>query len=238
VPGTCWEWLSGWRSRRCGPDHGTARARRPDNVGVEEFARPLRKHDVDPSPITQFHRWFREATDGGVRAPEAAVVATATRQGAPSARMVLVKQADQSGFVFFTNYDSRKANELASNPRAALLFDWDRLGRQVRIEGPVQRTTVEESAAYARSRPRGSQLSALASQQSRTVSSREALEERVAELARRYQGADLPLSDGWGGFRLMPRVFEFWQHREDRLHDRLRYTPRGDGSWLLERLSP
>jgi pyridoxamine 5'-phosphate oxidase len=152
--------------------------------------------------------------------------------------MVLIKQADESGFVFFTNYDSRKGGELTSNPRAALLFYWDPLGRQVRIEGPVRRTTPEESTAYARSRPRASQVSALASQQSRTVQSREALEARVAELTQRYEGAELPLSDGWGGFRVTPESFEFWQHRDDRLHDRLRYTPQPGGGWALDRLSP
>jgi pyridoxamine 5'-phosphate oxidase len=205
---------------------------------VPDFSQPLREQDVDPSPFEQFRRWFAQARDAGVREPEAAVVATAGSSGAPSARMVLIKQADESGFVFFTNYDSRKGGELTSNPRAALLFYWDQLGRQVRIEGPVRRTTPEESAAYARSRARGSQLSALASQQSRTVESREALEARVAELTQRYEGAELPLSDGWGGFRVTPESFEFWQHREDRLHDRLRYTPQPGGGWALDRLSP
>jgi pyridoxamine 5'-phosphate oxidase len=205
---------------------------------VPDFSQPLREQDVDPNPFEQFRRWFAEARDAGVREPEAAVVATASSNGAPSARMVLIKQADEAGFVFFTNYDSRKGRELTSNPRAALLFHWDLLGRQVRIEGPVRRTTATESAAYARSRPRGSQISALASQQSRTVEDREALEARVAELARRYQGAELPVSDGWGGFRITPESFEFWQHREDRLHDRLRYTPQPGGGWAIDRLSP
>jgi pyridoxamine 5'-phosphate oxidase len=205
---------------------------------VPDFSQPLREQDVDSNPFEQFRRWFAEARDAGVREPEAAVVATASSNGAPSARMVLIKQADEAGFVFFTNYDSRKGRELTSNPRAALLFHWDLLGRQVRIEGPVRRTTATESAAYARSRPRGSQISALASQQSRTVEDREALEARVAELARRYQGAELPVSDGWGGFRITPESFEFWQHREDRLHDRLRYTPQPGGGWAIDRLSP
>jgi pyridoxamine 5'-phosphate oxidase len=205
---------------------------------VPDFSQPLGEQDVDRDPVVQFRHWFDEARDAGVREPEAAVVATASSSGAPSARMVLIKQADESGFVFFTNYDSRKGGELTSNPRAALLFHWDLLGRQVRIEGPVRRTTPEESAAYARSRPRGSQISALASPQSRVVESREALEARVAELTQRYEGAELPVSAGWGGFRVTAESFEFWQHRRDRLHDRLRYTPQPGGGWALDRLAP
>jgi pyridoxamine 5'-phosphate oxidase len=205
---------------------------------VTDFAQPLREEDVDPSPFVQFTRWFEQAAGEGVRAPEAAAVATATGDGAPSVRMVLVKQADEAGFVFFSNYESRKGGELAANPRAALLFYWDLLGRQVRIEGPIQRTSPEESAAYVRSRARGSQLSALASHQSRPIGGRDALERRVAELAALHEGAELPLPDAWGGYRLTPEVFEFWQHREDRLHDRLRYTKDSDGRWRLERLAP
>jgi pyridoxamine 5'-phosphate oxidase len=173
-----------------------------------------------------------------MRAPEAAAVATASSDGAPSVRMVLVKQADESGFVFYSNYQSRKAAELAANPRAALLFHWDLVGRQVRIEGPVARTSPEESAAYVRTRPRASQVSALASPQSAVIESREWLERRVAELAAAYDGGELPVPEVWGGFRLTAETFEFWQHREDRLHDRLRYTLRGDGTWRLERLAP
>jgi pyridoxamine 5'-phosphate oxidase len=205
---------------------------------VPDFAQPLREEDVDPSPFVQFRRWFDEAAAEGVRAPEAAAVATATADGAPSVRMVLVKQADESGFVFFSNYESRKGDELAANPHGALLFYWDALGRQVRIEGPVTRTSAEESAAYVRSRARGSQLSALASQQSRPIESRAALERRVAELAALHEGEELPLPGAWGGYRLTPEVFEFWQHREDRLHDRLHYRKDSDGRWALERLSP
>jgi pyridoxamine 5'-phosphate oxidase len=205
---------------------------------VSEFAQPLREEDVDPSPFVQFNRWFEQAANEGVRAPEAAAVATATADGAPSVRMVLVKQADESGFVFFSNYESRKGAELESNPRAALLFHWDPVGRQVRIEGPVQRTSPEASAAYVRSRPRGSQLSALASPQSRPIESREALERRTAELAAQHEGVELPVPGAWGGYRLTPDVFEFWQHREDRLHDRLRYTEDGHGGWRIDRLAP
>jgi pyridoxamine 5'-phosphate oxidase len=208
---------------------------------VTDFSQPLREADVDPDPVRQFTAWFAAAQDAGERAAEAAAVATADTDGAPSVRMVLVKQFDEAGFVFYTNYDSRKARELASNPRAALMFHWDLLGRSVRIEGGVARTTAEESAAYVRSRPRGSQISALASPQSQVVPSRSVLETRVAELAREYADREPPIPSGWGGFRLEPTVIEFWQHREDRLHDRLRYTrdPADPGAgWRIERLAP
>jgi pyridoxamine 5'-phosphate oxidase len=199
---------------------------------------PLREEDVDPDPLRQFAVWFRGAANGGVTAPEAVALATASTAGAPSVRMVLMKQYDERGFVFFSSYESRKGRELATNPRVALLFYWELVGRQVRIEGATERTTFEESMAYVRSRPRASQLSALASPQSRTIDSREVLEQRVAQLAARHEGADLPAPDAWGGFRVVPESYEFWQRREDRLHDRLRYT-RGDGGrWGVQRLAP
>jgi pyridoxamine 5'-phosphate oxidase len=162
-------------------------------------------------------------------------LATAAADGAPSVRMVLMKGFDERGFVFYTNYESRKGLELAANPRAALLFHWH--GRQVRIEGRVERTTHQESIAYSRSRPRASQLSALASPQSQSIGSRAELERRVAELARAHPG-DLPAHVGWGGFRVMPDSYEFWEHRPDRLHDRLRYTRGRAGGWQIERLAP
>ncbi len=205
---------------------------------MTDFSEPLREEDVDPDPVRQFHAWFAAAAGAGVRMPEAAAVATAANNGTPSVRMVLVKQADEDGFVFYTNYESRKGRELAVNPSAALLFYWDPLGRQVRIEGGVQRTGPEASAAYVRSRPRGSQLSALASPQSRPVQSRAVLEARVAELADRYADAEPPLPEAWGGFRLTPQTFEFWQNRSDRLHDRLLYRRRPEGGWSIERLAP
>ena len=205
---------------------------------MTDFAQPLREEDVDRDPVRQFHAWFQAAADVGVHMPEAAAVATVANDGTPSVRMVLVKQADEDGFVFYTNYESRKAQELAVNPNAALLFYWDPLGRQVRIEGGVQRTTADESAAYVRSRARGSQLSALSSPQSRPIASRAELEARVAELSERYADSELPLPEAWGGFRLTPQTFEFWQNRNDRLHDRLLYRRRPKGGWAIERLAP
>ena len=203
---------------------------------MEAHAEPLLERDLDPDPLGQFRRWFAEAGPP-VRMPEAAAVATATADGAPSVRMVLVKQFDDRGFVFHTNYASRKGDELESNPRAALLFYWDPLGRQVRIEGPVERITRDETAEYFRTRPRGAQIGAHASRQSRPIGSREELEARVAELEREFDGDEVPVPESWGGYRLVPETYEFWQHRDDRLHDRLRYHRDGQG-WTVERLQP
>ena len=205
---------------------------------MADIAPQLLEEDVDADPVRQFADWFAEEVYAGVRAPEAAALATASADGAPSVRMVLVKRYDDAGFVFFTNHESRKGVELDANPRAALLFHWDRLGRQVRIEGTVQPISPQETAQYVRSRPRGSQLSALASPQSRPIPDRHWLEHRVTEIAARHAERELPLPDVWGGFRLAPETFEFWQHRDDRLHDRLRYRPRDDGGWQVERLAP
>jgi pyridoxamine 5'-phosphate oxidase len=205
---------------------------------VADFALPLREEDADPDPLRQFAAWYRDAAQAGLREPGAVAVATSTLDGIPSARMVLLKRYDERGFVFYTNYQSRKGLELEANPRAARLFYWDPLGRQVRIEGQAERTSADDSAAYTRSRPRGSQLSALASPQSQVIGSRSELEQRVADLAQLYADAEIPVPDGWGGFRLSPNRFEFWQHREDRLHDRLVYTLGDDVPWRLQRLGP
>jgi pyridoxamine 5'-phosphate oxidase len=207
-------------------------------VFMSDHGQPLREQDVDPDPVRQFSVWFEQAGDAGVRVPEAAALASASADGAPSARMVLVKSFDERGFVFFSNYASRKGTELAVNPRATMLFYWDQLGRQVRIEGSVAHTSAAESAAYVRTRPRGSQLSVLASAQSRTIESRDALEERVAELQERFGDGELPLPADWGGFRLAADRLEFWQQRNDRLHDRLLYSRSAEGSWAIERLAP
>jgi pyridoxamine 5'-phosphate oxidase len=205
---------------------------------VQQFAQPLHEEDVDRDPFAQFGRWFEQARGAGVRAPEAAALATATPAGVPSVRMVLVKEMGPKEFVFFTNYGSRKGTELAANPHAALLFFWDALGRQVRIEGAVRRAGAAESAAYVRTRPRASQISALASPQSAVIEDRRQLEQLVADLAARYEDSELPMPESWGGFRLTPATFEFWQHREDRLHDRLRYSRVEEDSWAVERLAP
>jgi len=203
---------------------------------VDDRARPLLERDVDPDPLRQFEAWFEDA-GSAVRAPEAMAVATAVASGVPCVRMVLLKGFDGRGFVFFTGYDSRKGQELTANPRAAILFYWDPLGRQVRIEGPIERTSHDENEPYFHSRPRASQIAALASLQSQPLVSRDALDARVAELTAELEGRDVPLPPAWGGFRLTPESYEFWQHREDRLHDRLCYRRSPEG-WVLERLSP
>jgi pyridoxamine 5'-phosphate oxidase len=198
----------------------------------------LLESDVDPDPLRQFGRWYDEARAAGVFEPDAVALATATLDGAPSARMVLLKGFDERGLVFFTNYESRKGRELESNPRAALLFHWKELGRQVRIEGTVERVSREETEAYVRTRARASQISALASPQSRVMGSREELEALVADCERRHAGSELPIPAGWGGYRLQPQVYELWQHGEARLHDRLRYRRDPAGGWALDRLAP
>jgi pyridoxamine 5'-phosphate oxidase len=204
---------------------------------MDPRARPLNEDDVDPDPLRQFERWFEEARASGIRAPEAAALATATPDGRPSARVVLAKAFGADGFVFYTGTESRKARELRENPRAALLFYWDALGRQVRIEGAVAPISRAEAAAYFATRPRGSRLSAWASPQSTVVDGRSWLEQRVTDFGARFEGAEIALPPAWGGYRLSPEVYELWQHREDRLHDRLRYRRDGD-TWRLERLAP
>ncbi len=197
----------------------------------------LREADVDPDPIVQFQRWFADARATGDPLPEAMTLATATRTGSPSARMVLLKGVDVRGFVFFTNHESQKGKDLAENPRAALVFYWGKLGRQVRVSGTVSQVTSEESDAYFRSRPLESGLSAAASPQSAVIPSRDVLEARVEELRRQYDG-DVPRPAFWGGYRVSPESIEFWLHRENRLHDRLRYTRQPNGTWQLARLAP
>jgi pyridoxamine 5'-phosphate oxidase len=200
---------------------------------------PLREQDAAADPLAQFAAWSEQARAAGVREVEAAALATASADGVPSVRMLLVKSFDERGFLFFTNYASQKGRELAANPSAALLFHWDPLGRQVRIVGRVERASDEETESYVRTRARKSQLSALASPQSEVIDDRAALERRVAELERGYDNdAELPLPSQWGGFRLAPATYEFWQQRIDRLHDRLRYRRAVNGDWVIERLAP
>lgn len=200
-------------------------------------AGPLLESEADPDPFAQFRDWFAAAVEGGEPQPEAMTVASADAQGRPSARMVLLRGLDDRGFTFFTNYGSRKAGELDANPYAAIVWHWAGRGRQVRVTGPVERVEASESDEYWATRPRGSQVGAWASSQSEVVADRAALEAKVAECEARFAGAPVPRPDDWGGYRVVPETIEFWQHRDDRLHDRLRYT-RAGGAWTMERLQP
>lgn len=197
---------------------------------------PLLESDLDANPLRQFERWFERAREA-MEVPEAAALATATPAGTPSVRMVLLKRVDERGLLFNTNSESRKGEELAANPRAALALYWAPLRRQVRVEGAVERVSREETEAYFRTRPRGSRIGAVVSRQSRPIASYEELTAREAELERELAGAEVPLPGWWGGYRVLPEVWEFWQHRENRLHDRFRYRPAA-GGWFVERLQP
>jgi pyridoxamine 5'-phosphate oxidase len=200
-------------------------------------ARPLRSGDLDQDPARQLERWRDSAEAEGEVVVEAAALATATRDGRPSVRMVLVKGFDEGGLRFFTGYESRKGQELAANPRAALCFYWQRQGRQVRVEGVVEMLPEADSDGYFATRPAGARFSAAASSQGQVVAGRDELEARVAELRRRHPDEDVPRPSHWGGYRLVPDAYEFWQHRDDRLHDRFGYR-REDGCWVVERLAP
>ena len=198
----------------------------------------LTRKNVDPDPFKLFEQWFQEAAEAEPVLPEAVSLATATQEGRLSSRMVLLKGFDERGFVFYTNYQSRKGIELAENPNAALLFYWRQLERQICITGTVSKVSREESEAYFRTRPRGSQIGALTSRQSEAIAGREVLESRFQQLMAEYEGREIPPPSYWGGYRLSPATIEFWQGRPDRLHDRLLYKRQPGGPWQLERLSP
>ena len=205
----------------------------------KEYTRAgLKEFEANPNPIEQFRTWFDEVLTSNLHEPNAMALATATLDGRPSARVVLLKGFDERGFVFYTNYEGRKGEELETNPHCALLFYWGELERQVRVEGRVRRVPDKESDAYFAGRPRGSQLGAWASEQSRPVGDRGALEHRLRELEAEYEGRDVPRPPFWGGYRVEPEAVEFWQGRENRVHDRLVYRRSEDGGWRRGRLQP
>lgn len=204
----------------------------------EYASRALTEDAADPDPLRQFSAWFDEALQSQLIDVNAMTLATASQGGEPAARIVLLKSADESGFVFYTNYASAKGRDLAANPRACLLFFWAELERQVRITGAVSRTSGEESDTYFHSRPFESQIGATVSNQSRPITNRSSLEARYAECSEQLQGSVVPRPDHWGGYRLTPETIEFWQGRASRLHDRLLYSRQSDGSWSRSRLEP
>ncbi len=205
----------------------------------KEYGRAgLRESDTDPNPIEQFRKWFHEALAADLREPNAMTLATSTPDGRPSARIVLLKGCDERGFVFYTNHEGRKARELEENPRCALVFYWGELERQVRVEGVAARVPEEEANAYYASRPRGSRLGAWVSEQSRSVERRSLLEKRLRKLEAEYEGREIPRPPFWGGYRVEPEEIEFWQGRENRLHDRLLYRRQSGVGWKIERLQP
>jgi pyridoxamine 5'-phosphate oxidase len=204
----------------------------------EYDAHGLRRADLHSDPIEQFRAWFAAALAADIRDVNAMSLATATVDGKPSARIVLLKGVDSRGFSFFTNYDSEKGRDLEANPFAALCFYWVKLERQIRISGPVERTSREDSAAYFHSRPPGSRLGAWASRQSEPIDSRQILDARLAQMTERFEGSEIPLPPHWGGYRVRPERMEFWQGRPNRLHDRFRYSRQAGGVWQIDRLAP
>lgn len=198
----------------------------------------LTEEQAGDCPLALFRKWLSEALAAGLPEPNAMTLATATRAGVPSARMVLLKALDDRGFTFFTNYDSRKGREMAENPNAALVFHWHPLERQIRIEGSVEVVSEAESDAYYATRPLGSRLGAWASRQSDVISGREFLEQQHAELMAKYPDGNVPRPGNWGGYRVLPRVIEFWQGRPNRLHDRICFVRQANGAWEKKRLSP
>lgn len=209
-----------------------------DDLRNQYIQAGLSETELEPNPLAQFDKWFQDANAAGLFEPSATCLATASRLGQPSARIVLLRGVDEKGFLFFSNYQSNKARELAENPQAALLIAWIELARQVCISGTVSRISREESARYFQSRPSGNQLSAWASPQSQVIPNRQLLEDRWNQFQTQYQDDKIPLPPFWGGYRLSPASIEFWQGRPDRLHDRLRYRLLAKENWIIERLAP
>lgn len=207
------------------------------NLRRDYKAASLSINDVDADPVVQFETWFGDAEKAGVYEPNAMTLATAGNDGRPSARIVLLKGFDKNGFIFYTNYESRKGQDLSESPFAALVFFWPEMERQVRIEGKIGKLSAEKSDAYFHSRPRGSQFGALASPQSRVIGHRNEIEERLAELQNEFSDKEIERPDYWGGYAVIPDYIEFWQGRSNRLHDRIRYRLAA-GEWMIERLAP
>jgi pyridoxamine 5'-phosphate oxidase len=214
------------------------RHRRSNPPRIRTRLRHLSEESVDKNPLNQFNRWYQAALDAQIHEPSAMVLATASSNGGPSARIVLLKGVSDSGFIFYTNYQSRKGRELKENPKAALLFHWPEFGRQIRVEGMVQQLSREESAQYFSSRPRTSRIGAWASRQGEIIESRIDLEKAFRRFHKQFKGRDVPVPDYWGGYLLVPDVIEFWQLRPSRLHDRICYIRKKNASWEIARLSP
>lgn len=203
----------------------------------EYAAEPLTKDSVNPNPFNQFEYWFKEALNAELLEPNAMTIATATKEGIPSARTVLLKHFDDKGFTFYTNYGSKKSKEIEENPNAALLFAWIPLQRQVKIQGKVEKVSQAESLKYFMSRPKGSQLGAWVSEQSSVISSRSILANKLEEMKQKFQNKEVPLPSFWGGYKVIPTIIEFWQGQPSRLHDRIQYSLE-NGEWKIERLAP
>ncbi len=226
------------RSRATGKENRQADGMSLAAMRCEYSKQGLRRADLDPDPFRQFERWFTQAVESGIREPNAMSLATVNSSMQPALRTVLLKFFDHQGFVFFTNYQSRKAQHMAANPQVAILFPWVELGRQVQIQGTAEKISTRESVNYFLTRPRGAQLGAWVSQQSAVIASRQILEMKFAELKKKFSRDKIPLPRNWGGYRIRPLGFEFWQGRENRLHDRFYYSLDHDDSWQIQRLAP
>jgi|TARA_B100001079_G_scaffold258414_1_gene256628 pyridoxamine 5'-phosphate oxidase len=210
----------------------------PEEIKQDFSREPLERRNLHADPLVQFETWFGEACDEGIPAPNAMTLATVCSDASPTARTVLLKIYDRNGFVFFTNYGSRKASQIKVNPEVALLFPWFSMGRQVSVTGSASRISSSASLKYFLSRSRGSQLGAWTSEQSSVISSRDILETTLAQMKRKFTEGEIPLPSFWGGYRVQPKTIEFWQSRPNRLHDRFQYTRQSDNSWTIDRLAP